>query len=105
VIACLVCLPAALPIAASRTTDWIVVGYLGVFQIGLAYVWITRGVRVVPAFEAALLLLLEPVLNVFWTWLVHGEWPGTWSLAGCLVVLGATVGHTLALLGQRSATR
>jgi drug/metabolite transporter (DMT)-like permease len=101
-IASLVCLPAALPVLTSRPADWAVVGYLGVFQIGLAYFWMTRAVRQVPAFEISLLLLLEPVLNVFWAWLVHGEWPGPWSLGGCLAVLGATTGHTLTLIGQRA---
>jgi drug/metabolite transporter (DMT)-like permease len=38
VLAFLFCLPFALPIAGSTTVDWLIVGYLGVFQIGLAYV-------------------------------------------------------------------
>jgi drug/metabolite transporter (DMT)-like permease len=80
----------ALPVLQSRPADWLIVGYLGVFQIGLAYVWLTIGVRRVPALEASLLLLLEPVLNAVWAWLVHGERPGPWSLAGCLVILLAT---------------
>jgi drug/metabolite transporter (DMT)-like permease len=44
----------------------------------------------VSAFEASLLLLLEPVLNPIWTWLVHGEKPGVWSIAGAAVILLAT---------------
>jgi drug/metabolite transporter (DMT)-like permease len=93
--ACLACLPLALPVTSSRPTDWLLVAYLGLFQIGLAYVWMTRGVRRVPALEASLLLLLEPVLSVFWAWLVHGERPGPWSLAGCSIILVATVARTL----------
>jgi drug/metabolite transporter (DMT)-like permease len=89
-IACIACLPMALPVLHSRPADWLIVGYLGVFQIGLAYVWLTIGVRRVPALEASLLLLLEPVLNAVWAWLVHAERPGPWSLAGCLVILLAT---------------
>ncbi|HEX4628297.1 MAG TPA: EamA family transporter, partial [Gemmatimonadales bacterium] len=34
----LVCLPGALPLVAGRATDWLIVIYLGVFQLGLAYV-------------------------------------------------------------------
>jgi DME family drug/metabolite transporter len=94
VLACLFCLPAALPIstiAAARPVDWAILGYLGVFQIGLAYVFLTRALERVPAFEAALLLLLEPVLNPIWSWLVHGERPSAWSFAGGGVILAATV--------------
>jgi|SRR5882724_582736 len=91
VLACLVCLPAALPLGGSRPLDWAILGYMGIFQLGLAYVFLTRALRQVPAFEAALLLLLEPVLNPIWSWLVHGERPSPWSFAGGGVILGATI--------------
>src|SRR5262249_21261550 len=63
VIAFAVCLPMALPVATARPADWIVLVYLGVFQIGLAYACLASGMRHVPALEASLLLLVEPVLN------------------------------------------
>jgi DME family drug/metabolite transporter len=91
VFAALVCLPLALPIAASRPTDWALVAFLGIFQIGVAYLFLIRGLERVSAFEASLLLLLEPVLNPIWTWMVHGERPGVWSIAGAAVILLATV--------------
>jgi drug/metabolite transporter (DMT)-like permease len=91
VIAVLVCLPLAFPFGPTAAMDWALVAYLGLFQIGLAYVFMTRGVRGVGAFEASLLLILEPVAGVFWTWLVHGERPAGWAIAGCAVILIATV--------------
>ena len=91
VIACLVCLPLALPVESSRPMDWAVIAYLGVFQIALAYVFLIRGLRQVTALEASLLLLLEPVLNPIWAWMAHGERPGAWSLAGGLLILLATL--------------
>jgi drug/metabolite transporter (DMT)-like permease len=86
-IAFAVCAPLAFPISRAVPLDWAVVGYLGLFQIGLAYVAMTRGLRRSPAFEASLLLLLEPVLNAVWAWLVHGEQPGRASLLGCTLIL------------------
>lgn len=91
IFAALLCLPLALPIADSRPTDWALVAFLGVFQIGVAYLFLIRGLERVSAFEASLLLLLEPVLNPIWTWLVHGEKPGVWSIAGAAVILVATI--------------
>jgi len=91
----LVCLPMALPVERAVAADWFTVVYLGVFQIGVAYIALTRGVRRVPALEASLLLLLEPVLAAVWAWLVHGEQPGPWSLAGCLIILSASVASVL----------
>lgn len=84
-------LPLALPVASISAGDvgWLL--FLGVFQIALAYAFMIRGMRGVPAFEASLLLLLEPVLNPIWAWLAHGEVPSGWSLAACCVILAATV--------------
>ena len=91
VFAATACLPMALPVVVSRPTDWLLLGYLGVCQIGIAYLFLLRGLRRVRAFEASLLLFLEPVLNPIWAWLVHGERPGTWSLAGGGVILLSTL--------------
>jgi DME family drug/metabolite transporter len=91
VFAAAACLPMALPIVATRPADWVLVGYLGVFQIGIAYLFLIRGLQRVRAFEASLLLFLEPVLNPVWAWLVHGERPGTWTLAGGGVILLVTL--------------
>ena len=94
-LACAVCLPLALPVLGSGPLDWVTVSYLGAFQIGLAYVCLTRGVGRLRALETSLLLLLEPVLNAVWAWLLHGEAPGAGSLAGCGVILLATLALTL----------
>ena len=89
------CLPFSTPLVAPRLLDGLLVGYLGVFQIGLAYVLMTRGLARVPALEASLILLLEPVANALFAWGVHGERPGPFALAGCAVILTATAARTL----------
>lgn len=81
---------------AATGADLAIVAYLGVFQLGLAYLAFSRGVTGTPAIEASLLILLEPVLNPIWTFLVAGERPGPWAIAGGAVVLGATAWRTLA---------
>ncbi len=93
-IAFLAALPFALPLGSSRTVDWAVIGYLGVFQIGVAYLLVTSGLRQVTAIEASILLLVEPALNPFFAWLVHGEKPSAFAIAGGLVILGATTVRT-----------
>jgi len=94
VLACLAALPMALPVSAPGIVNLSLVLYLGVAQIGLAYICLTRGIRHIPAFEATTLLLLEPAMSPLWTWLVHDEKPGRWSLAGGAVILIATLAHT-----------
>jgi drug/metabolite transporter, DME family len=96
VFAFLLCLPMALPVAEVSALDAGLLTYLGVFQIGVAYVFLTRAMSRVPALEASLLLLLEPVINPIWSWLVHGEQPSAWSLAGGGLILLATTVKTWA---------
>lgn len=86
----LVALPMALPLGSHGPVDWAVVVYLGVFQIALAYVLVTSALRHIPALEASLILLIEPVLNPVWAWLFQGERPGPWALLGGAIILGAT---------------
>ena len=87
-------LPMALPLAAFTRSDAAVIVYLGAVQIGLAYILLTRAIRHVPAFEASAILLLEPVMNPVWTWLVHREKPGAWALAGGAIIILATLANT-----------
>ncbi len=93
-LACILCLPMALP-AAFSLQDALVIGYLGTVQIGLAYVLLTRAMRSVPALESALLLLAEPALNPIWAALVHGERPGGFALLGGSLILAATLARAV----------
>jgi drug/metabolite transporter (DMT)-like permease len=94
-IAALVCLPMALPVGTTSSTDWLMIAYLGIIQVGLAYVIFTRALGRLPALEVSLLLLIEPVLNPLWAWLVHGETPGLGARFGGLLILSATAAAIL----------
>lgn len=88
IFAFLAALPMALPLGSHPFSDWIVLLYLGVFQIALAYSLLAGAITHVPAFEASLLLLLEPVLNPVWAWLMLGERPSALAGAGGAVIIG-----------------
>ena len=89
------CLPFMLPVPASAALDWGVVIYLGTIQIGLAYLFLVRGIRGLRAVEVSLLLVLEPVASAVWAWAIHGEWPGPYSLAGCALILAGLTAQAL----------
>ena len=88
-IAFAVCLPFALPVVRVEPRDVAAIVYLGAIQIGLAYWLFARGLRALTALEVSLLVLLEPVLNPLWTWLLHGERPSALASAGGAVMLAA----------------
>jgi drug/metabolite transporter (DMT)-like permease len=83
-------------VAGARPLDWALIGYLGTFQIALAYYLVSRAMRTVTALDTALLLLLEPVLNPIWVWRLHGETPGPLAMTGSALVLTATAWRVLA---------
>jgi DME family drug/metabolite transporter len=103
-VAALACAPLALPIASIATRDVAAILFLGIFQIGLAYAWMARAMPHVPAFEASILLLAEPVFNPLWTWLTQGETPGPFAFVGGALILGATVLKAWLDRGGRTAT-
>jgi len=93
-LAWLIALPWTFPLPDAPVVEWLTVLYLGVVQVGLAYVCLTIATRRLPALEVSLLLLIEPVLNPVWTWVVRGEVPAAWTVAGGAVILGATTIRT-----------
>ena len=85
---------AALPFAAGGFAgmSWqgaLVLLYLGVVQVGIAYLLFARGLRTMPASEASLISMLEPILNPVWVFLGAGERPGPWAFLGGLIVVAA----------------
>ncbi len=82
--------------------DWALVSYMGIFQLGSAFILIALGLRRVTALEGALLLLLEPVVNPLWAWLVHTEVPSLTTLGGGILILVATA--LRAWLGTRASS-
>jgi drug/metabolite transporter (DMT)-like permease len=66
---------------------WGAVVFMGVVQVGLAYVLFTSGIKSTPALVACLITALEPVLNPVWVALVAKETPGPFAIAGgCVIV-------------------
>ena len=88
-------LPFLWPLPSASAGEWATMAYLGVFQIAVAYIFLTSAIAHLPALDVSLLLLLEPVLNPIWTWLVRGEEPGAWTVAGGAIIIVATAGKAI----------
>lgn len=81
--------PFDLPVRA-----WGVLVFLGVVQIGCAYALFIRGLETIPAAQASIIALLEPILNPVWVYLGVGERPTPLAIAGAAVVVGAIAWRT-----------
>ena len=71
--------------------DVVLLATLGIAQIGLGFIFLTIGARLIPAGEVALITLLEIVLGPLWVWLFLSERPSTATLVGGAIVLGAVL--------------
>ena len=61
---------------------------LGAFQVGVAYILLTIGLRTTPPVAASLISGIEPVLNPILVALFYDETIGPLSLVGAVVVVG-----------------
>jgi DME family drug/metabolite transporter len=101
-IACAVCLPSIVVMPSVGAGGWATIAFLGLFQIGVAYVLYAAAVNSMPALQSTLLASIEPVLNPLWVALVRGEKPSRFAAIGGAVIL---VSVTLqAALRARSGT-
>lgn len=89
------CLPWAWPPAGFTSGQALSLAYLGVFQLGLAYLLFAEGLRHVTATAAMITSILEAVLNPVWVFLGTGERPSPSALAGAVVVMGVLAWYTL----------
>ena len=72
---------------------------LGIFQVGLAYVFFSKGSRMTSPVNASLIGLMEAILNPVWVFLFYGERVGRFALAGAVIILTAVI--TNIILGDK----
>lgn len=84
---------ASLPDAQS----WLGLLLLGIFQLGLAYIFFAAAIKQVSALEAVLIPILEPLLSPLWVLLFLGETPSVWACVGGLLVLLAVTARGVLL--------
>lgn len=64
---------------------------LGIFQVGVAYILLSVGIRRTGAVTASLITGLEPVMNPLWVALFYGEKLSPLALLGAVIVVGTVV--------------
>ncbi|MEM9499581.1 MAG: DMT family transporter [Pseudomonadota bacterium] len=71
--------------------------------IALATSLLTLGPRYISAAEVSLLILLESVFAPLLVWVVIGEDPSRWTLAGGAIILGVLLASNIVLLRRKGA--
>lgn len=68
---------------------------LGIFQLALAYIFMSKGLDEVPAVTASLTTAIEPILNPLWVALFYHEMITPLAFVGAVIVIAAVVGYNL----------
>jgi drug/metabolite transporter (DMT)-like permease len=88
----------------SLSTDQLcIVAVMGAVQLGLPYFLFSKGLQTIPLQEAALIALIEPVLNPLWVALTVGEIPSFATFVGGAMILVALAVRYLWPLLSRSS--
>jgi drug/metabolite transporter (DMT)-like permease len=79
--------------SAPGARQFVVLAAFGAFQMALPYWLFTRGLRTVSSHEAAIITLIEPLLNPVWAYLLTPEkdTPNVWMFGGGGLILLALV--------------
>jgi len=95
-----------LPFAVTEMTAdagaWVAVIFLGVVQVGFAYIFFSKGIKKTSALLACLISAIEPILNPIWVMLAgllgflpELEIPGLFALIGGIVIILTVVGYNI----------
>jgi len=95
-------LPFVIMDVTADVVAWVAVIILGVVQVGLAYIFFSKGIKKTPALLACLTSTIEPILNPIWVMLA-GLWgflpelevPGLFALIGGIVIILTVVGYNI----------
>ena len=102
----LVALPSGLAAFPTMTLkDTVAVSFLGIFQIGIAYILFIKGVTAgTRPLDASIIGFIEPLLNPVWVFLFVGEEPSKWAILGGAIIIATVVAHTLRRYRPKAAT-
>ena len=88
-----------LPFVFSQVTAdalaWGAVVFLGIVQVGIAYLMFTFGIKRTAALLACLITAIEPVLNPLWVALATNEKPGIYAIFGGILIVATVVGYNI----------
>ena len=95
-------LPFAFTEVTADIAAWVAVIFLGVIQVGFAYIFFSKGIKKTPALLACLISTIEPILNPIWVMLAgilgllpELEVPGFFALIGGIIIVLTVVGYNI----------
>ena len=75
---------------------------LGVFQVGVAYILFSKGIRHTGAVAGSLIAGIEPVMNPIWVAVFYGEKISGLAAVGAVIVVGAIIIYNVMSVSKES---
>ncbi|MDD5360515.1 MAG: DMT family transporter [Ignavibacteria bacterium] len=77
------------------STQFFILLYMGVIQIGVSYFIFNIGIKYISATETMIIGMLEAIFNPIWVFLGVGEVPSLTAIIGGVIILTAILVHNL----------
>ena len=90
-----ICLPVMYSDISITTTQFYILLYMGVVQIGISYFIFNIGIKYVSATESMIIGMLEAVFNPVWVFLGVGEVPSVQAIIGGVIIFGGIIWHNV----------
>ena len=88
---------------SAEPKELVLVAALGIFQLGLSYIFLTKGLEITPPIRASLISGIEPVLNPILVAVFYGEILTPLSLVGAAIVFVSILVYNLLNLRRQAA--
>lgn len=82
---------------------WLSMLFMGVFQMGFAWLLFTKGIRTTPTLQASFITMIEPVLSPILALIFLHESMGLLSTAGSVIVIVTLFAHNF-LTARKNST-
>jgi drug/metabolite transporter (DMT)-like permease len=89
----LICFPLIFNDIVISSTQFYILLYMGVVQIGISYFIFNIGIKYVSATEAMILGMLEAIFNPIWVFFGVGEVPAPTAVIGGIIIFTAILFH------------
>lgn len=73
----------------------IIIAIMGVFQLGISYIFYINSLKYLSALEAILLTVVEPLLNPLWVFIFAGEKPSMYAILGGVIVVASVTARSI----------
>lgn len=102
VLSVVISMPSIIKDASFEPVNIISIMALGIVQLGVSYIFLSKGLETVSPVGASLLSMIEPILNPILVAIFYGEMIGRFALVGAVIVLAsATVYNVMTSRPQK----